>query len=188
MYILTLSEVLSNLVTRCFLSKNFRGLVYCLVFIVLCFIIFCRFLLSATTSISYHKQLSLSRTFFEKLFDFFFWFFSGGLWLNTGIPSKIKVFRGRRSQRRVIIYHIPKALSTTFFTLFISRFYYLFFLNKHDILVSNTTLRKKWKWPSSLPNGERGIWTLAPVARPTPLAGAPLRPLEYFSELINASI
>ena len=29
--------------------------------------------------------------------------------------------------------------------------------------------------------GERGIWTLAPVSRPTPLAGAPLRPLEYFS-------
>ena len=33
-------------------------------------------------------------------------------------------------------------------------------------------------------NGERGIRTLAPVARPTPLAGAPLRPLEYFSELL----
>ena len=30
-------------------------------------------------------------------------------------------------------------------------------------------------------NGERGIRTLAPVARPTPLAGAPLRPLEYYS-------
>ena len=30
-------------------------------------------------------------------------------------------------------------------------------------------------------SGERGIWTLAPVSRPTPLAGAPLRPLEYFS-------
>ena len=30
-------------------------------------------------------------------------------------------------------------------------------------------------------NGERGIRTLAPVARPTPLAGEPLRPLEYFS-------
>ena len=29
-------------------------------------------------------------------------------------------------------------------------------------------------------NAERGIWTLAPVARPTPLAGAPLQPLEYF--------
>ena len=35
-----------------------------------------------------------------------------------------------------------------------------------------------------LKSGERGIWTLAPVARPTPLAGAPLRPLEYFSELV----
>ena len=30
-------------------------------------------------------------------------------------------------------------------------------------------------------SGERGIWTLAPVSRPTPLAGAPLQPLEYFS-------
>ncbi len=29
--------------------------------------------------------------------------------------------------------------------------------------------------------GEGEIWTLAPVTRPTPLAGAPLRPLEYFS-------
>ena len=35
-------------------------------------------------------------------------------------------------------------------------------------------------------NGERGIWTLAPVARPTPLAGAPLRPLEYFSSFAFA--
>ena len=34
-------------------------------------------------------------------------------------------------------------------------------------------------------NAERGIWTLAPVARPTPLAGAPLRPLEYFCSLSN---
>ena len=32
--------------------------------------------------------------------------------------------------------------------------------------------------------GEGEIWTLAPLSRPTPLAGAPLRPLEYFSELI----
>ena len=30
-------------------------------------------------------------------------------------------------------------------------------------------------------NGEEGIWTLAPVTWPTPLAGAPLQPLEYFS-------
>ena len=37
-------------------------------------------------------------------------------------------------------------------------------------------------------NGERGIWTLAPVTRPTPLAGAPLQPLEYFSKLKTLSI
>ena len=30
-------------------------------------------------------------------------------------------------------------------------------------------------------SGEGGIWTLAPRERPTPLAGAPLQPLEYFS-------
>ena len=30
-------------------------------------------------------------------------------------------------------------------------------------------------------NGDGGIWTLAPVTRPTPLAGAPLQPLEYIS-------
>ena len=34
-------------------------------------------------------------------------------------------------------------------------------------------------------NGEGGIWTLAPVTRPIPLAGAPLRPLEYFSKVHN---
>ena len=30
-------------------------------------------------------------------------------------------------------------------------------------------------------NGESGIWTRAPRERSTPLAGAPLQPLEYFS-------
>ena len=34
---------------------------------------------------------------------------------------------------------------------------------------------------SFLFGGEGEIRTLAPVTRPTPLAGAPLRPLEYFS-------
>ena len=29
--------------------------------------------------------------------------------------------------------------------------------------------------------GAGEIWTLAPVSRPTPLAGAPLQPLEYYS-------
>ena len=34
-------------------------------------------------------------------------------------------------------------------------------------------------------NGEGGLWTLAPRKRPTPLAGAPLQPLEYFSICLN---
>ena len=33
--------------------------------------------------------------------------------------------------------------------------------------------------------GEGGIWTLAPRERSTPLAGAPLQPLEYFSKCLN---
>ena len=33
--------------------------------------------------------------------------------------------------------------------------------------------------------GEGGIWTLAPRERSTPLAGAPLQPLEYFSICLN---
>ena len=37
-------------------------------------------------------------------------------------------------------------------------------------------------------NGAGGIWTLAPVARPTPLAGAPLQPLEYFSIIWKSSL
>ena len=36
-------------------------------------------------------------------------------------------------------------------------------------------------WLINITNGEGGIWTLAPRKRPTPLAGAPLQPLEYFS-------
>ena len=57
-----------------------------------------------------------------------------------------------------ISYQIFSILSTTFLTFF-EFFQSYFFMKK---------------------NGERGIWTLAPVTRPTPLAGAPLQPLEYF--------
>jgi hypothetical protein len=38
-------------------------------------------------------------------------------------------------------------------------------------------------WPRGQTGGEGGIWTLAPLARSTPLAGAPLQPLEYFPSL-----
>ena len=106
-----------------FLVKEFSG--FGLLFSFHCSVCFCRSLSSATTSISYHKQLPLSRTFLKNFFDFFFWFFSGGLWLNTGIPSKIKFFRGRRSQRRVIIYHISSMVVNTFFHLF-STFFQFF--------------------------------------------------------------
>ena len=63
-------------------------------------------------------------------------------------------------RQRDIYYHTAKSLSTTFLIFF----EILLFIIK-----------------SRISNGERGIWTLAPVARPTPLAGAPLQPLEYFS-------
>ena len=63
-------------------------------------------------------------------------------------------------RQRDIYYHTVKSLSTTFFNFFWNSFFII---------------------KSRISNGERGIWTLAPVARPTPLAGAPLQPLEYFS-------
>ena len=54
------------------------------------------------------------------------------------------------------------------------------------------TYPKMKKGPSSRMNlnfyGEGGIWTPAPCNRPTPLAGAPLRPLEYFSKARTANV
>ena len=65
--------------------------------------------------------------------------------------------------------------------LFLKFFYFLFtwFLTFFKIRRSRQTSVVPLFWFKL--NGERGIWTLAPVARPTPLAGAPLQPLEYFS-------
>ena len=51
--------------------------------------------------------------------------------------------------------------------------------------LSTTFLKKIRTTHISNQSGERGIWTLAPVTRPIPLAGAPLRPLEYFSKVHN---
>ena len=87
-------------------------------------------------------------------------------------------------------YHNSFAVSTTFFN-----FFHHFFLSQmvgfNTIifpLLLSTTFSKKSEVLLALLislfgslSGERGIWTLAPVTRPTPLAGAPLRPLEYFS-------
>ena len=82
------------------------------------------------------------------------------------------------------LYQSVSCLSTTFLNYFLSLFLnlsnsnsdilsYIFLLVNNFFEVFSKVIFKQ--------NGERGIRTLAPVARPTPLAGAPLRPLEYFS-------
>ena len=90
----------------------------------------------------------------------------------------------------LIYYHIQKCLSTTFL-------FFLFQLFRADVLSFltalifyqivchlSTTFSKKIRTTYiANKSGERGIWTLAPVTRPIPLAGAPLRPLEYFSKV-----
>ena len=83
-----------------------------------------------------------------------------------------------------ILYQSVSCLSTTFLNYFLLLFLnlsnsnsdilsYIFLLVNNFFEVFSKVIFKQ--------NGERGIRTLAPVARPTPLAGAPLRPLEYFS-------
>ena len=47
--------------------------------------------------------------------------------------------------------------------------------------ILNNFITGKW-------SAEGGIWTLAPVSRPIPLAGAPLRPLEYFCIFSNIKL
>ena len=68
-------------------------------------------------------------------------------------------------RQRYLSYNIFSTLSRTFFNLL--------------YLVSRPS--NKLNFSGINHNGERGIWTLAPRERPTPLAGAPLQPLEYFS-------
>ena len=90
-----------------------------------------------------------------------------------------------------IFYHRHLCLSTTFliyflFSLFENAVSSTARLVYHENLsVSSTFLFLFFLVFFKKRNGERGIWTLAPVARPTPLAGAPLRPLEYFSAVIK---
>ena len=94
-----------------------------------------------------------------------------------------------------LVYQMLFCLSTTFLFIFLNFFEvrlscftrrvltlsYLLVVVKQKFLFFYFRVKKiiTWKW-----SGERGIWTLAPVARPTPLAGAPLRPLEYFSVVV----
>ena len=73
-----------------------------------------------------------------------------------------------------------------FFDLFFKRL--LLFLSNSSILsYPHLSVKHFFIFLLYLPNksekyyGEGGIWTLAPRERSTPLAGAPLQPLEYFS-------
>ena len=111
----------------------------------------------ATAHLFYHKHFALSRTFLK-----FFIFLTSSLCF---------------SESAHLYYHVFFRKSRTF----LKFFYFLFtwFLTFFKIRRSRQTSVVPLFWFKL--NGERGIWTLAPVARPTPLAGAPLQPLEYFS-------
>ena len=123
-------------------------------------------------------------------------------WRNSDILSSFKVFVKnffiffkhflllvRRFLRRVSCYHTFKSVSTLFSFIFQIIFWFVYTIQlrrKKRILIllryfshgffaiNRIYFENKW-------NGEEGIWTLAPVTWPTPLAGAPLQPLEYFS-------
>ena len=118
-----------------------------------------------TASIFYHTVLSLSRTFLKS-------FCKGRTLFATAM----------------IDYHIFKALSTTFSKSFlVGSFYHRAFRQLWYIIISKALCQQLFwsffKLPlTGLPvSGERGIWTLARREPSTPLAGAPLQPLEYFS-------
>ena len=149
--------------------------------------------LSATAYLLYHTVNRLSTTFL-----FFFRFFRSG---RSRFVSD--------SQSAWLVYLVSTVLSTTFFDFFKSfsqpeNFHFRGGVSYYHIapcFVNNflhlffKAFTQWWKWRKKrnlnllrfffyfllVVNGERGIWTLAPVARPTPLAGAPLQPLEYFS-------
>ena len=99
---------------------------------------------------------------FVNIFFIFFWDF---------LISSPPLFRGG-----ILSYHPVRSLSTPFLYCSV------------EILFDHSPGRKKGILSVSrfifilIWNGERGIWTLAPRERPTPLAGAPLQPLEYFSK------
>ena len=92
-----------------------------------------------------------------------------------------------------LLYHALFCLSRTFFNFFSKVFLMFFFSNLLSeywfyhwfSLLSRTFfifLNFLFYSNDSKKYGEGGIWTLAPRERSTPLAGAPLQPLEYFSK------
>ena len=93
------------------------------------------------------------------------------------------LFSNRKTFVSAVDFHTTilfPALSTTFYIYFSKHLQWHKRRKKR-----NLNLLRFFSYFLLVVNGERGIWTLAPVARPTPLAGAPLRPLEYFSAVIK---
>ena len=70
----------------------------------------------------------------------------------------------------------------------------LFLSNSYILSHSHSSVKHFFIFLLYFPNksekyyGEGGIWTLAPRERSTPLAGAPLQPLEYFSMCLHTLI
>ena len=112
--------------------------------------------------------MNLSRLFTVQL-SMFFVVFS-----NSDILSRSEVFVNNFF---IFLFQLFRADVLSFLTALI--FYQI-------VCRLSTTFSKKIRTTYiANKSGERGIWTLAPVTRPIPLAGAPLRPLEYFSKVHN---
>ena len=128
--------------------------------------VLCCFVSFAATLIFYQSLSGLSSTFFIFLIS------SPDRLDNslTGCISQPLLFL--RFHRNV--WHLTTSFS------FCQHLFYLFF----KCFFKNEAHKKNI---FRMVNGEGGIWTLAPRKRSTPLAGAPLQPLEYFSWISNSS-
>ena len=133
-----------------------------------------RFFLCSFSSDSFYI-LSKALSFVKNFFNFFHFLF---LWSFLSTSQLIY---------NTISFHLCQLFFTifsNFFDLFFSSLQVLYYVFSHPLMqntIKRTKLPSIWKLFEITLNGERGIWTLAPVSRPTPLAGAPLQPLEYFS-------
>ena len=133
-----------------------------------------RFFLCSFSSDSFYI-LSKALSFVKNFFNFFHFLFCGAF--SQRVSSPIIPFR-------FIFVNCFFTIFSNFFDLFFSSLQVLYYVFSHPLMqntIKRTKLPSIWKLFEITLNGERGIWTLAPVSRPTPLAGAPLQPLEYFS-------
>ena len=126
----------------------------------------CSLLFSATL-ICYHIQQCLSTTFL-------FFFFSS---------FKLMCCRFRQLWYFIKLSFVCQELFSFFYFKCFSSLRQLDYFIKTPVVCQQLFFKKIRTTHISNQSGERGIWTLAPVTRPIPLAVAPLRPLEYFSKV-----